>query len=209
MFIPVLRRKSQIYLILLLAGFILSGCQSSQRPTQCCRLVYGLVQPGDLSGQWELVDAQAQIIQPITSRYEGFPAAEIVRQYLSSNPDERNKTGVLIHDIRRYSEFAPSLGKLNYAISTEEAGTQITLPKLPQVGLDRQIQCLSSSSSNSGNSVIVCTIEVRYQHILSMMHFYFDGLTSHNNIETLINQALTSTDGRIEEIDQHFGKSDR
>jgi|GEM_PF-5546857 len=208
MFIPVLRLKLQIGLILLLAGFILAGCQSSQQPTQCCRLDYGLVQPSDLNGPWELVETQAQIIQPIASRYQGFSATESVRQYLSGKPDERNKVGVLIHDIRRYTDLAPLLGKLNFKIDSEDAGTPTVALNLPQVGLERQTQCLSSISSNAKNSLLVCAVEVRYNHILSTLYFYFDGSTPNDRIETLVDQALKSTDKRIDEIDQRLGKSD-
>ncbi len=185
MLISIVWFKAQLCLILLL--IVLSACQPPQQQVQCCQIEYGLLQPGDLKGHWELVEERVQIIQPTNSRYEEFPVAESARQYLSGNPDERNKEGVLIHDIHRYTNLAPSLGKLNFKLDAEETGTQIVPPGLPQVGLDRQIQCLSSNRSGSKNSIIACTVEVRYQHILSTLHFYFDGLTSDDKIGTLIN----------------------
>ena len=196
------------YLVTLLAISILSACQVPQPRAQCCELKYGLLQPADLNGQWELAEAQTQVIQPITSRYSKYPAIESARQYLSGYLDGHGKVNVIIHDMRRYTNLAPSLGKLDFALDRRDAGIQILPPKLPQVGLDHQIQCLASNSSDPKNSIIVCNVEVRYQHILSTMFFYFDGLTSGDDIETLINQALEKTDVRIEEIDQHLSNSD-
>jgi hypothetical protein len=205
---PIMRLTPRLWLILLIAGVALGSCQAPQSSAQCCRLGYGLLQPNDLDGKWELVEAPLQIIQPTASRYEEFPSSEEARQYLSGNSDERNEVGVIVHDVRRYPDLAQDLGKLDFKIDAEEIGTPSPAPDLPRVGEDRQTQCLASKSAESGDALIVCIIEVRYLHALSTMYFYFDGATSSEVRETLINQAVVKTDERMQEIDRKLGESD-
>jgi hypothetical protein len=197
--------RTILYLSLLTICIAMGACQTSPR---CCQLLYGTLKPDDIAGRWEPIDKELRIIQPSGSRYAQYPVAEFERQHLiglygSSQAKYRMN---IIHDLRRYDSAAPELKEWDFQQDLKTRGGPPFDPGVINAGQLSQTRCRVADPSDLDNTNLVCVAEVRYKHIISTMYFFFYTSTSQIDMATLINQALTKTDGRIQEIEQSLDK---
>jgi hypothetical protein len=188
-----------IYTALLLACVGVVGCQPSQ--PQCCNIIYGLLSPTDLSGDWKLSNDVTQTIMDSTmkiDRYADMTTTDHAKQYLVGSS---GFSVAAIHDLRRYEPSAPTLAEMNLNAFQDAKGGALFDPNVISVGDTSQAWCQASDPANPDKSVTVCAIEVRYDHFISIMYFAFSRLALNNDVQSVVNQALSATDKRIQEIE--------
>lgn len=206
---PTLLRRSFVtlcFVFFALAAFS-AACQPA--PIQCCETTYGLLQPSDLNGSWKPIEKEGfQLIQP-TGRYDEKSVAEFKRSYYYGTLDDSSdqQRTFIIHDLRRYDPIAPAPGKLKIRVNFQTPGGPAYDPGVLRPGLSSQTLCQKDDPSKSGTRVS-CMAETRYSHFISTIYFYFDASVSKTDMKALINQALTKTDERVQELDRHLNETD-
>jgi hypothetical protein len=204
---PILQRRSLLALCfaLLALAAVSAACQPA--PIQCCEMTYGLLQPTDLNGSWKPIEEEGlQLIQP-TGRYDEKSVAEFKRSYYYGTLDESSdqRRTFIIHDLRRYDPIAPDPGKLKTRVNFQTPGGRAYDPGVLRPGLSSQTLCQKDDPSKSGSRVS-CMAETRYSHFISTIYFYFDASVAKTEMKALINQALSTTDERVQEMDQRLNE---
>jgi hypothetical protein len=170
-------------------------------------MTYGLLQPTDLNGRWEPIDDSLQLLQP-SGRYDDKSVAEFKRSYFieanDNSPDLRET--IIIHDLRRYDLIVPEPGELKIQLDSRTPGGRPYDPGVLRLGVSNQTLCQTDDLSRLKSTSIICMAETRYSHFISTIYFYFDASISKTDMKALINQALTETDERIQELDQHLNE---
>jgi len=194
--------KAGLYLLAILFCGAVIGCQSY---TQCCTLDYGLAQPSDLVGNWQILDEAWQLKRP-TGRYK-FPATDFKRQYLREQEQGSQDHIDIVHELRSYEAGAPLLGELNFQQDLTISGGVPFIPDVIKTGLSNQTLCREADLSDPDSASFICVSEVRYQHIISTTTFYFDLPISESRLTKLISQVLANTEERIRQIDRYLDES--
>lgn len=202
--------RSLTHAIWAVALFILlavSACQSPQ--PKCCEIEFGLIRAVDLTGNWDLAEGVVQDLTTatsVTSRYEQSPIVDRARQYLLRNSSSPEPAVSIFQELRRYEGVSPRLKALDSRMfSNIESGLPYD-PGVVLVGESSQARCQSDNPSKPERSLTLCEIEVRYRYLISLMHFEFAGPIREVDLREIMNQALSMTDQRIKQIDQHIAE---
>ena len=183
------------------------ACQSS--PAKCCQLDYGLLEITDLAGNWTAAGDIGQEMMESTvkiHRYEQAPVVENAKRYLLRDSDPSKPTVGIFQDLRRYERAAPPLAQLDFRVFSNAEASSSFDPGVAIVGESSQASCQSDNPSNPAKSLTLCVAEARYRHLISITFFEFAGSVSDTDIREIINQALSKTDQRIKQIDQHWSE---
>lgn len=194
----------------LIALLVCAGVAACQAPQSACDdITCGLLQPVDLTGQWELVNENVTTITDFmirVTRYTDTPAVQQAKQYLIGTSDPQSETVIVIHDLRRYEPIAPNLDEIHLDAFKESGAGMPFDPNIVKLRNTSQAQCQSSDPNNPSISIILCAAEVRYKHYISIMTFSLSGLTSNDEIQDIMNQVLSKTDQRIQRMEQHLSE---
>ncbi len=136
------------------------------------------------------------------TRYTNASAVQQAKQYLVGAYGPQSEPVFAIHDLRLYEPVAPQLDEINLdAFERSKAGVSFD-PSISKVSDTGHARCQSSDPANPKMSVTLCAAEVRYKHYISIMTFSLSGLPTNADIQAIMNQALSETDRRIQQLEQ-------
>ena len=174
-----------VLMVLLVSCTVHSGQESS--------LQTALVRESDFSPDWHWTARADRVESELDTGTEG------VSQVLSGLYSSKQHYVKIMHLILRHDRpVSCDLIGLGDDSSFPE-GEDFSIETVT-VGRCVKSKCVRGLGSKSP-STMVCQVTVGYEYVTSGLTIYGPGNMSDQDIETIINEALTGTDARIERID--------
>jgi hypothetical protein len=204
---------------LLFVAFLLSACQqplpfkATQKVSDSNSPLLGaLMNRSDMPGNWvwyrdDLYQAHEAFTSP------SYKLIDAAAHGVTGDYGAQRYYIQTTHRLERYEPASPPLETLKQWIddsfAEEEKSSTYAKhafsPSLVSVGTGLVSKCVSPDPSRNPptTGVEICLVAARYNHIVSKIIFYAaPGSLNDNSATEILNQILTTTDGRIKEIDK-------
>jgi len=190
---------SKFWLVLCVSALV-AACQSppihnaASNSTALTTLDAALVQESDLVGDWHWYS-----VSDDDGASKAEPGAETATRSLMGYWVTNENFVVLGHILHRYAGSAPALPEITSADLLDMKAAQFYSPTTTAVGLSMVVKCAQDRSAKPVAGV-ACRAIVRYERLISIIAVYAP-VSMVDQVESVINQMLVATDGRIKRFD--------